>query len=281
MIDKYGFFREHDRVDYLWSETSPELGYLYEVFQHLFRYPIARNYRYYIRNREPIPEVGEDVIVIQIGNEDHALPSFANDVFMVFTPYPPAGLLPPNVRSIPLGYNDDVGIPPWIPFDRRENDLFFSGQLSESRHEFAVAVERALQMPEMAGRKCAVNFTRKFRTGIDPSEYASLLMNSKIALAPPGTFSPVTFRFFEASRFGNVIISPPLPDTWYYRESPAIRLDDWDHLPGLLAALTRDQDHLRELHHQTVRYYTDCCAEPAVARYMADAIAEMALFLRH
>jgi hypothetical protein len=280
MSDKYRFFQEHDRLEYLWGKSSPELGYLHDIFQHLLRYPFARDYRYYIRNREPIPEVGDDVIVIQIGNEDHRLPDFTADIFMLFTPYPPAGLLPPNVRSIPLGCNGDVPRLPWVRFDEREHDIFFSGQLSEARYEFAGGVDRALRTPEMAGRNCRVNFTRKFRTGMDPLEYASALMCSKIALAPPGTYSPVTFRFFEASRSGNVIISPPLPDTWYYRQSPAIRLDDWARLPELLADLVGDDDRLREVHERTVRYYDRCCSEPAVAGYMADAIAEVALLRR-
>jgi hypothetical protein len=276
MTDAYAFFAAHERLEYLWSPTSPELGYLHEVFRLLLRNPAAARFRYYIRNREPIDHIGDDAIVIQVGNEDHALPEITRRAFMLFTPYPPDGELPPNVRAIPLGYNGDVPEAEWKPFAERAVAVFFSGQLSEAREEFAREALRAAAMPALAGRTMAINFTERFRTGIDPADYARHLMDARIALAPPGSQSPVTFRFFEAVRSGAAVISCPLPATWYYDEFPGIRLDDWSALPDVLAGLLENKERLERMHRQTVEYYHRCCSPHAVARYMAEAITQAA-----
>jgi hypothetical protein len=218
--------------------------------------------------------VGRDVVVIQIGNEDHAAPAYVGDVLLTFTPYPAFGDAPDNLLAIPLGYNGHVPELPMKAFERRAFDGFFSGQSRNDRWKIASGVDMlAASASEGAGR-FYVEYTERFRAGMPPDEYARRLMDARIAFAPCGTYSPVTFRFFEAARAGNAIISCRLPDTWYYRPFPGIQLDDWDLLPEALGALLADPAALALMHARTRWYYREFCSERAVASYMRRAIVE-------
>ncbi len=271
------FFDGGDPVEYLWLRTSAELVYFHRVLRQVLAHPVARRFQWYVRNREPIPRVGEDVIVIQIGNEDHRLPELTDELFLLFTSYPPSPeSMPENVRAIPLGYNGDVPDLPMTPFASRRLDAFFSGQATNYRPAIGRAVEELLRRPGLERLRTFINYTERFRAGLAPDEYASLLMDAKVVFAPMGTRSPVTFRFFEAARAGNVIVSCELPRTWYYDPFPGIIVEDWDALPELLDPLFRDPGRLEELHHRTVEYYRNCCSEDVVARYILGEILSRA-----
>jgi hypothetical protein len=265
------FFLERSNAAYLWEAGSPELLYTYRVLRLLCNDPAMRRLQFYVTNEEPLPRSGNDVVVIQIGNEDHSIPDFTGDVLCVFTPYPPTGVAPRNLFAIPLGYNGRLPELPMRSFDDRTLDAFFSGQRRNDRWKIARAVE--ILAPAGADpRGIRVEYTERFGSGMAPGEYARCMMDARIAFAPAGTRSPVTFRFFEAARAGNAIISCPLPDTWYYRPFPGIQLDDWDELPALLDALLADHASLARMHAGMRWYYREFCSERATAAYMRRAI---------
>src|SRR3954466_16243363 len=69
------FFLERGNVAYLWEAGSPELLYIYGILRILCNDPAARRFQYYVTNDVPLPRTGRDVVVIQIGNEDHSVPA--------------------------------------------------------------------------------------------------------------------------------------------------------------------------------------------------------------
>ena len=99
------------------------------------------------------------------------------------------------------------------------------------------------------------------------SDYSEKMMNSKICLSPRGT-SLETFRYFEALRYGCVLISEPVPHHWFYQGSPAIYLKDWGQLPALIEALLSDSDRLVELHQEALRWWQNKCSPAAVSAQM-------------
>ncbi|MEL6864814.1 MAG: hypothetical protein AAFP19_10355, partial [Bacteroidota bacterium] len=119
-----------------------------------------------------------------------------------------------------------------------------------------------------------VTYTAGFKHGLSPVDYGQKLMDSQIAFIPEGTYSPVSFRFFEAARCGNVMISCTLPNTWYYRPFPGIQLSTWDQLPEVLPELLARPERLHQLHTQTLAYYRHYLSPQVTARYMLHAIRQ-------
>ena len=265
---EYDFFLKNSKVDYLWEDTSCEIVFFYRVMKQVLEDPIAKKYRFFIVNEEQLPEVNKNVVVIQVGLEDHRIPSYAEEVALVFDTFPPAENIPSNLRAIPLGYNGDLPEFESIPFEKRTIDAFFSGQNSHDRWKIAAAVERLKRKATFSERRFEVHYSEKFRTGFPADQYAKSLMNAKIAFAPKGSYSPITFRFFEAARAGNIIISCDLPNTWYFKNFPGIQISDWDNLDEVLNILFENPQRMEEIHQQTLAYYATYCSEKAVADYM-------------
>ena len=116
-------------------------------------------------------------------------------------------------------------------------------------------------------------FSRSFTGGITPEEYSETLMNSKIALVPEGYKSDISFRFFEAAKFGCIIITPKLYDFWYYSKFPGVQLDNWRQLNSVLKVLDNNPDELQKIHELTKNYYENYCSEKAVANFIISTVA--------
>lgn len=101
--------------------------------------------------------------------------------------------------------------------------------------------------------------------------YSELLAHTKLCLVPRG-YSPETFRFFEALRAGCVVVCEHLPDHWFYRGAPVVRIRQWSELgvvvPGLLGA----PRHLEDLHRASVEWWETRCSEGAVGRFVAQRV---------
>ena len=269
---EYEFFRHHSKVDYLWENNSCEIVFFNKVMKLILKDPIAQGFHFYIVNEEPLPKKGSDVIAIQIGLEDHRIPDYAEEVGLVFTTYPPEGRLPDNLKNIPLGYNGDLPNIPFVSFPERKTSAYFSGQNSNERWQIGAAVNSVISKGYQKDKSFEINYSKKFRTGLSPDAYAYGLMNAKIAFAPRGTQSPITFRLFEAARAGNVIIACRLPKVWYFDEFPGIQLDDWTELDQVLIDLLEDENKMQAIHEKTLTFYKRYCSEQAVANYIIEQI---------
>lgn len=216
-----------------------------------------------------------DCIVFYLSNEDGLLPPFLTQVKAVFTPYCRSWPLPANVYMLPLGCNGEVPEVPWIPFQERQLDVFFSGQAIPQRGPFVLAVMELLAAMQTQSHLLGqVTFTSQFRGGLSPEHYAQSLMNSRVALLPPG-FSPITFRFFEAMRSGCLLVGPDLPPFWYLVGLPMLQMPlRWETLSPKLMALLQDPEYQLELHKRTLTHYQEHIAVPSLARYIQSRFME-------
>jgi hypothetical protein len=214
------------------------------------------------------------VIVIQVSDEGHTMPSYIGDVFMVFKVFRPFAPMTDNLRIIPVGPNKDV--PPadptvgLKPLRERGLDVFFNGQ-SGHRADFFAA---ALPLNDRTDLTARIANSGMFRGGMPPSEFAGLLADTKIALCPRG-ISHESFRLYEAMRLGCVIIAARQMPTWFTIGWPIIEVDDWTGIEALVDGLLADEARLEDLSQRTLAWWRDRCCPEAVGRYIADEIMGM------
>lgn len=139
---------------------------------------------------------------------------------------------PPHMRDcLPIS-----GLP------QKNNDLFFSGQLTHKRrHEMWDVLVYYQQ--ENPGRRLLLNRTRGFTQGMNPNEYYQAMTGAKIAPCPSGAVIPDSFRLFEALQCMAVPIADetnPAGDISLYWDwlfgcpVPFPKLTEWDRLYGLI-----------------------------------------------
>lgn len=187
---------------------------------------------------------------------------------------------------IPLGYARQKKLPV-KPLNERRDLIWFAGSPHDSRPPGFSVYPRLSNLPKLRARQQLVAALLKLREsrpewpislqinpGIKPGSSgagrndAKRLMDSKVCVVPRGT-TPETHRFFEAMRAGCVVISQDLPDFWFYRSAPALRLKRWSELEEAVDRLLAEPGRMEELHAASRRWW-DEVAGPAV---MAETIA--------
>ncbi len=185
----------------------------------------------------------------------------------------------------PLGYARQPEVP-FKPFTERRRLIWYSGS-SRNVGGPTLALKRLLaDEPKFAARRALLASLRRIGAvhpdwpiGMEPFEtyadtlkappgYADCMMDTMIAPVPRGT-TPETHRFFEAMRAGCVVIGEPLPDFWFYRSAPALRLSRWDELPAIVEDLVAAPDRLQALHEASVRWWREVCSPEALAATVA------------
>lgn len=166
-----------------------------------------------------------------------------------------------NISPFPLGYVTEVPEFPYKDISQRKYNVFFSGNLNYNRRLFYYSLCRKLHkiLPSGFNPKYLINhytrdyilkiksqfdhdfpspsivrFTNKFKTGINPNEYGKILSETKIVLCPKGFHSTECYRHYEAMRAGCIIISERLPETYLYKDSPIIQVDNWNNIHGIV-----------------------------------------------
>jgi hypothetical protein len=98
--------------------------------------------------------------------------------------------------------------------------------------------------------------------------YSELVAQTRVCLVPRGN-SPETFRFFEALRAGCVVVCESLPDHWYYRGAPVVRLNRWSELSSVVPPLLADSARLDEMHRASLHWWESRCSERAIGHLIA------------
>jgi hypothetical protein len=197
---------------------------------------------------------------------------------------------PSAIYDIPLGYYNQADLPIQA-IEQRPYDVFFAGSVIQGDYPLwspkryvgtpknlsrQQMLEQLQEIAEMnPGWKIKLRLTTDFNASrdSDQSSYSERMMNTKICLVPRGT-SFETFRFFEALRYGCIVITEALPDRWFYTHSPAIQIADWHQLESILSDLLNHPDRLQALHQASLSWWNDYCSESAVGRYMAQCLNE-------
>ena len=105
----------------------------------------------------------------------------------------------------------------------------------------------------------------------DPGDYSRALMNSRLALVPRGATTE-THRFFQALKFGCIVLTDAVPPIWFYEQAPIVRLRHWDELERVAVPLLADAERLETLHREALRWWEAACSEEAVGRLMAGVL---------
>jgi len=187
---------------------------------------------------------------------------------------------------IPLGYARQHELPV-KPIAERPHLIWFAGSLDNAAVGRFSLYPRLANLPKRRARQEMVANLRRlqafhpdwpislqvnqtYQAGpSDPGDaYARRLMDTRICVAPRGT-TPETHRFFEAMRAGCVVICQPLPDFWFYRSAPAIRLKRWSELEAAVEALLAAPARLEELHLASRRWWEEVAGPSAMARTIA------------
>lgn len=196
------------------------------------------------------------------------------------------------IYDIPLGYSNQEDLP-IKPIHQRNYDVFFAGSIvhrpysiwspmywfetpkSRSRKQMIFTIQRIQKThPNL---KVNLSITSGFSASYDDvnssdkSSYSNKMMDAKICLVPRGT-SFETFRFFEAMRYGCLIITESLPSRWFYDGSPAIQLKNWNELTKILETVIADDRFLQQKHQEALEWWEKKCSEVAVGQYIAEKL---------
>lgn len=256
-----------------------ELPLLAELFRRLQDWPEFGDWRWLIFSRQHDSALirtplDSGTVLFYMANEDGTLPDFAGQMGAVFTPDLHPNLAGPQVHVIPLGCNGDLPEPAWVPWAERGLDVFFSGQVLPWRGPFiSHAIQLLFDLQPYLELQAQILLTPRFRGGLDPETYSRTLMNSRIALIPPG-ISPITLRMFEAMRSGCLLLTNRLPDFWYLEGLPRVILPpDWHGLSDEVLGLLHDPARQLAMHQATREHYFKFCTPAAIADYVRDRLA--------
>ena len=192
------------------------------------------------------------------------------------------------VYDIPLGYHNQLDLPIKAIEDRLY-DVSFAGSIEHklrsvwswnywlkspktiSRKKMISAIDVVRQKsPDL---KFELNTTSHFGASraADAKSYSEKIMDTRICLVPRGT-SLETYRFFEAIRYGCIVVTEALPSRWFYDDSPAIRISDWSELVEILDDLVGNQELIKKKHQESLNWWKTKCSEDAMADYIAQKL---------
>jgi len=197
-----------------------------------------------------------------------------------------------NIFEVPLGYYRQLDLP-IKDIETRSFNVFFGGSITHREYK-SLDPRYLVSTPKTVSRQLMLSYLDELKianqdlkieyyvtprfvpgytenTGAEMKIYSEKMMDSKICLAPRGT-SFETYRFFESMRYGCVVITEALPPYWFYAGSPAIQIEDWSKLGGILESLIKDKDTLKEIHQQSLEWWQSKCSESALGTYMAETL---------
>ena len=212
-------------------------------------------------------------------------PSLLNHMFIKLRSLLSSTVKIAPMYDIPLGYYNQLDLP-IKDIRARRYDVSFAGSVVHESYS-AWSVKRLLDTPKGVSRKKMIaalvkmhkehpelrvklSITSGFEAAwsADASSYSQEMMDTKICLVPRGA-ALETFRFFEALRYGCVVITEALPSRWFYEGSPAVRVENWNDLEGILKKLIEDERLMQREHQRSLEWWRTKCSEAAVGAYVA------------
>jgi hypothetical protein len=184
--------------------------------------------------------------------------------------------------ELPVGTFNVLDLP-LIPFERRGSDVFFAGSVQHNPGTVGglkarispkllarEAMLRNVERLRRAGLKVDVRITDNFQASAqsDPGEYSRAFASARLALVPRGAVVE-THRFFQALKYGCVVVTDSIPPMWFYERAPVVRLRHWDELEEVVVPLLGQPERLLGLHRAALDWWQTACSEEAVGRFMA------------
>lgn len=197
-----------------------------------------------------------------------------------------------NIYTIPLGYYKQLEIPV-KDLESRTYDLFFAGSIFNDtypKNSLKYWITRWVQPPKTISRKQMIfnaNALKQKRPDLnielsttsgffsennpDAKRYSEEIMNAKICLTPRGT-SFETYRFFEAVRYGCIVLTEALPSRWFYDGSPAIKIKNWQYLEQILEELLDNKELMYKKHQETLMWWRNKCSPEATGQFIVEKL---------
>jgi len=196
------------------------------------------------------------------------------------------GRRPAPIWLLPVGTFNQIELP-IKDIAERGTDLYFAGSVSHlgrpsfkerispkvtSRNEMVEHAQRlAAARPEL---NVEVVDTGAFHLSIGQSgeDYSNALMDAKIALVPRGVIAD-TFRFWQAVRYGCVVVTDTIPrHKWLYDGAPIVKVRRWHELEDVALELLADEARLRDLHERSLAWWRSRAAPEVVGAHMAQRL---------
>ncbi len=225
-------------------------------------------------NTKHLPRYGDKVIVFLKSDEFASDIEYSTRIKAVFRNYFDKKYShDKNIFFLPLPYLGKINDISIIPILDRKIDVLFVGQaVYPERNELSkIILDLKSRKKDL---KIIFQKTRKFFSGWNIYQYLKQLGDSKISLCPRGA-STETYRHFESLRHGCVVISTPLSDAWYFKNSPIQIIQQWDELPPLLSNLVHDGNLLKEISKKSIEYWDSKLSPEAVARFIKSSLRSL------
>lgn len=273
------------------------LRHLSSAWPDYHNYDFVVYFRKHTETSPTFPKRTSQTILIYLADEFATIPTnVGQSFFAVLKSYWPLPDRQNNIIPFPHGYGNCITDLSLIPFSERTVDCFFSGYFNYNRLDLFRAFSAYRWLPPFplkhtfskraywhllsrvglyhpgrreAGNKTEIYFTPRFGAGLSRKAYASHLANSRIVLCPRGHVSAESFRLFEAASVGCVIISDPLPSSYWYQDAPCVTCRDWLNVRTIIDKLREDEGRLYQLHKDTLYWWQTRLSDKPAAEYVA------------
>jgi hypothetical protein len=172
-------------------------------------------------------KVDSETVLIIVSDELYRIPKKIR-ALAVFKQY----VANQDIHSIPLPLGIHAGFPnlPIRAIKDRSIDIGFVGQGYPHRLGF---LNRLRNHPELKQYRMHFNC----EGGLSIAEYATLLNDTKISICLPGYLAPETFRYYESSKLGCIVVSAKLPTNALYQPDPGFQIDSINDVDQLAITL--------------------------------------------
>jgi hypothetical protein len=222
------------------SSLIPEINAiaLHWKSETLFRRWFPRLRSKYILDKLIIPTaVNDETAVIILSDELYRVPKEI-PALAVFKQY----VSDKDVTSIPFPLGVRRGFPCLSPksIGKRTIDVGFVGRMYPHRKTFLAELSNHPKL-----RRFRLKLTCEVRLSI--AEYSEFLNDTKVSICLGGNSSPETFRYFESTKLGCIVITPRMPANALYQSHPGVQVDeinDVDHVASVLqSVLEASENH--------------------------------------
>ena len=192
------------------------------------------------------------------------------------------------VYDIPLGYFKQLDLT-YKPMAERSLDVSFQGSLRNERASKR-SLRYWLRTPKTLSRELlfecltrirarhpqfAIEFelTKNFwDVGASEAErFSRTMMETRVCVVPRGT-SLETYRYFEALRYGCIVVAETLPHRRYYDGAPVLRVSNWSELESAIIPILSNPREHDLLSRRGVAWWQERASEAAVAAFVASRI---------
>jgi len=182
----------------------------------------------YVLDKLVIPKaVSEETALIILSDELYRVPTKIR-ALAVFKQY----VSNKDTISVPFPLGVRRGFPclPPKPIADRSIDVGFVGRDYPHRKMFLGELSNHAKL-----RRFRLQLNCDIRLSI--SEFADFLNDTKISLCLGGNSSPETFRYYESTKLGCIVITPRMPANALYASHPGIQIDAIDDVDEVAAVV--------------------------------------------